>query len=81
MILANTADLKNYISVAQNFDFNSFLPYITKAINGYTKKYVGELHSFLSDEDSDDDSIKSQAREHLRSAIANFGYFLFTRRI
>jgi hypothetical protein len=79
MILATTDDLKKYISISQNFEFADFDIYIPKAINSYTRKYVGELHVFLKDEDSGDNAdILNEAREHLRSAIANFGYFLFT---
>lgn len=79
MILSTTADLKKYVSVAANFVFATFEPYITKAINGYTRKYVGKLHVFLEEEATGTGSeIKNEAREHLRSAIANFGMFLFT---
>ncbi|MBQ0907483.1 hypothetical protein KBJ98_02075 [Flavobacterium sp. F-328] len=79
MILTTTEDLKKYISVAQNFEFKDFEPYINKAINSYTNKYVGDLHALLKDEATNENAeILNQAREHLRSALANFGYFLFT---
>lgn len=79
MILNTTEDLKKYISVAQNFEFKDFELYIEKAINAYTRKYVGTLHFFLINEASGTNAaILNEAREHLRSAIANFGYFLFT---
>lgn len=79
MILSTTADLQKYISVSQNFTFQVFEPYITKALNSYTRKYVGELHEKLKDLSTEANAeILNQAREHLRSAIANFGYFLFT---
>ena len=79
MILSTTDDLKKYISVAQNFEFSDFEPYIEKAQNSYTCKYVGELHEFLKDEATEaNKEILNAARNHLRSAIANFGYFLFT---
>lgn len=81
MILTSTDDLKNYISVSKSFEFLDFKLYITKAINTYTYKYVGNLHEFLKDKDevlSPKAIIRNTAREYLRSAIANFGYFLFT---
>jgi hypothetical protein len=79
MILSTTADLQKYISVSQNFQFPVFETYITKALDSYTRKYVGELHEKLKDQASGDNAeILNQAREHLGSAIANFGYFLFT---
>lgn len=79
MILSTTADLQKYISVAPNFIFETFEPYITKALNSYTRKYVGDLHILLNETASDNNAtILNEAREHLRSAIANFGYFLFT---
>lgn len=79
MILATNEDLKKYISISQNFEFIDFEPYIEKALNSYIKKYVGELHLFLKDEASGVNAeILNQARKYLGSAIANFGYFLFT---
>ncbi|KIQ22645.1 hypothetical protein RT99_05925 [Flavobacterium sp. MEB061] len=80
MILETTADLKKYVSVAQSFEFTDFEPYITKAINSFTKKYIGNLHIFLKDEAADPDinfEIKNESREHLRNAIANFGLFIY----
>lgn len=79
MILSTTEDLRKYISVASNFQFASIEPYITKAINSYTKKYVGKLHVFLENQATGSGAdIKNEAREHLRSAIANFAMFLFS---
>lgn len=79
MILSTTADLQKYISVSQNFQFPVFEPYITKALNTYTYKYVGMLHEKLKDLSAGANAeILNEARGHLQSAIANFGYFLFT---
>jgi len=80
MILETTADLKKYVSVAQSFMFEDFEPYITKAVNTFTRKYLGNLHTFLADEALPPDisfSTKNEAREHLRDAIANFGMFIY----
>ena len=77
MIISNTAELRKYVSVNASFIFEDFAPYIDKAINSYTEKYVGKLHVILKDAESSDDSIKNQAREYLRAAIANFGFFLY----
>jgi len=78
MILANTSDLKKYVSIAQSFEFEDFEPYIQKAVNAYTHKYVGNLHTTLADEETGiNATIKNEAREHLRSAIANFGMYIY----
>ena len=78
MILANNADLKKYVSIAQSFEFADFEPYIQKAVNAYTHKYVGDLHVFLDAEATGTNATeKNKAREHLRSAIANFGMYIF----
>lgn len=78
MILETTADLKKYVSIYDSFQFADFEPYITKAVNTYTKKYVGNLHVELANEVTGTNSeIKNEAREHLRNAIANFGMFSF----
>jgi hypothetical protein len=80
MILDTTVDLKKYISIAESFQFPDFEPYITKAVNAFTKKYVGNLHILLKDESQTPDihfELKNEAREHLRNAIANFGYFIY----
>ena len=79
MIISDTPDLKKYISISDNFEFSDFAIYIPKAITAYIKKYVGDLPTLLDATATGPNSIvKNQAREHLRSAIANFGYFLFT---
>jgi len=80
MILETTADLKKYVSIAQSFEFSDFEPYITKAVNGFTKNYIGNLHIFLKDESATPDihfEIKNEAREHLRNVIANFGMYIY----
>lgn len=80
MILETTEDLKKYVSVAQSFQFEDFEPYITKAVNGFTKKYLGNLHVYLKDEVGAPDTafeIKNEAREHLRNVISNFGMFIY----
>ena len=49
MILETTVDLKKYVSIATSFEFADFEPYIIKAVNSFTKKYIGNLHIFLKD--------------------------------
>jgi hypothetical protein len=81
MILETTADLKKYVSLAQSFEFSDFEPYITKAVNSFTKKYVGNLHVFLQDVATPPDisfEVKNEAREHLRNAITNFGMYIYS---
>lgn len=78
MILNSTADLKKYISISGSFQFEDFEPYITKAVNTFTRKYVGDLHTTLKDLATGANSeIENEAREHLRNAISNFGYFIY----
>lgn len=80
MILDNTTDLKKHVSVANSFQFADFQPYITKAVNTFTRKYVGNLHIKLAtatEETEVNAAIKNEAREHLQNAISNFGYFLY----
>lgn len=78
MILANKTDLKKYVSIANSFEFKDFEPYIQKAVYAYTHKYVGNLHVELDAQATGTNaSIKNEAREHLRSAIANFGMYIF----
>lgn len=77
MILATVEDLKQYISIADSYQFEEFTPYITKAVNTFTKKYVGNLHIELAtDQTGTNAEVKNEAREHLRNAIANFGWFI-----
>jgi hypothetical protein len=78
MILETTTDLKKYLSISQNFDFVDFQPYLLKAKNSFTKKYVGSLDVTLAIAASGaNEIIINEAREHLRNALANFGYFLY----
>lgn len=77
MIISNTSELQKYIPVNDTFAFKPFEPYINKAINTYTRKYVGKLHVELAQTESAADSIKNEAREHLCSAIANFAFFIY----
>lgn len=80
MILANAADLMKYIPVQNTFAsiWDKFAPFIEKAANSYTVKHVGQLHKLLENAESgDEDSIRNQAREHLRSALANFAFFMY----
>lgn len=78
MILENKTDLKKYVSIADSFEFADFEPYIKKAVNAYTHKYVGNLHIELDAiATGTNATIQNEAREHLRSAIANFGMYIF----
>jgi hypothetical protein len=78
MILETTADLKEYIAISDSFVFTDFEPYIKKAINKFTRAYVGNLHEELENESAGENAeIKNEAREHLRNAIANFSWFLY----
>lgn len=78
MILNSTEDIKKYVPVAQNFEFDDFIPFHDKAINAFTRKYVGDLHEFLkSQSEGANADVKNKAREILRDAIANFGMYIF----
>lgn len=78
MILENTSDIKKYITVAGSFEFSDIESYITKAVNKFTYRYVGNLHVTLADVATGTNAdIKNEAREHLRSVLANFAWFLY----
>jgi hypothetical protein len=77
MIFSNTANLQQYVTVNDKFNFERFQPYITKAVNSFTNRYVGKLHEELEQAESGEDSIKNEAREHLKAALANFAMFLY----
>jgi hypothetical protein len=77
MIFSNTADLQQYVTVNDRFNFERFQPYVTKAVNSFTNRYVGKLHVELEQAESGEDSIKNEAREHLKAALANFAMFLY----
>ena len=77
MILTSTADLKQYIAISKNFNFADFSPYINKAVLKFTKKYVGNLHIELENAATGTNAtIKNEAREHLRNAVANLSLFM-----
>jgi hypothetical protein len=79
MILANTADLKKYVSIAASFEFADVEPFIDKAVDQFTRKYVGELHTELKDPATGTDAdLKNRARKHLQDALANFAFYLYS---
>lgn len=78
MILQTTSNLKKYIAIGESFVFDDFQPYINKAVLKFTKRYVGDLHTELQNVATGTNaSIKNEAREHLRNALANFSWFLY----
>lgn len=86
MILESTDQLKKYVSIASSFAFETFEPYINKAAQTFTKRYIGDLHLTINDlideeasgdESGDENDIYIEARELLRAAIANLGMFLY----
>lgn len=80
MILPSITDLKKYVAISKNLSpvWEDFVPYITKAVNQFTFKYVGALHLELKDEATGVNADKKNAaRELLREALANFSLFLY----
>ncbi|RZJ71081.1 DUF6712 family protein [Flavobacterium sp.] len=78
MILENTADLRKYVAVSNNLIFEDFEPYITKAVNHFTYKYLGDLQMYLGAEATGANAdVKNKARGMLREALSNFGLFLY----
>jgi hypothetical protein len=79
MILETTEDLKKYISISDSFVFEDFKPYVLKSVNTFLRKYAGNLHEQLEYQavGGSNAVIVNEAREFLRSAISNFGYFLY----
>lgn len=76
-MINSTNQLQQYISVAQNFDFESFEPYLKKANREFLKKYIGNLYNEISDMDIDTD-LKETVIDLVYTAAANFAYFLST---
>ncbi|RZJ92032.1 MAG: hypothetical protein EOO20_03300 [Chryseobacterium sp.] len=74
-ILSSTSDVKAHVSLAANFEFEDFKPYINKAIVKFTYRYVGNLHITLADEQVD--PVLAEARTRLQNAICNFGLFIY----
>lgn len=79
MILDNN-NLEKYISISPNFDFKSFVIYIPKAIRSFVYRYVGNLYQELKNAESDTEykEIKTQAKELIDTAVANFAFYLYT---
>ncbi len=79
-MIRNNEDLKKYVSVSPNFEFNDLVIYIPKAIRGYVKRYVGDLYEELNNAESEVDhsKIKTEAKELIDTAVANFAFYLFT---
>ncbi|MDM1378161.1 DUF6712 family protein [Myroides marinus] len=79
MILSNQ-DLQKYISISPNFDFKPFLIHIPKALRTYVKRYVGNLYQELEKAESEVEhtDIKTQAKELIDTAVANFAFYLYT---
>lgn len=73
-------DLKQFISIGSTFTFDVFEPYIKKANRTYIQQYVGKLYFELETIKTDDTfkEEKEEAQYLINTAIANFGYFLFT---
>lgn len=78
-ILSSTQDLKKHISVSQHFQFEDFEPFILKAVNKYTRRYVGNLHIILAEAASEGEfaDILNEGRYYLQEVIANFGMFIY----
>lgn len=68
-------DLKQFISIGQSFTFDVFEPYIKKANRTYIQQYVGKLYFELAVPTVE---IEKEVQYLIDTAIANFGYFLFT---
>lgn len=76
-MITSTTDLKKYISVTANFNFEAFEPYIEKAAMTYTVKYIGLLHKTLQNVGSDEHESLDQVRDLLDAALANFAMCLY----
>lgn len=79
-MINNKEDLKQYLSIAENFDFEDFAIYIPKALRSYIKRYVGNLYNELSTIDDSDPAatIKQEAQTLIDTAVANFAFYLYT---
>jgi len=79
-MINNKEDLKQYLSIAGNFDFEDFVIYIPKALRSYIKRYVGNLYKELGTIDDSDPAaaIKQEAQTLIDTAVANFAFYLYT---
>lgn len=76
-MIHNTDELKQYISVAKNFTFSEFEPYLKRANREFLQKYVGKLYEEIEDLSIDAD-VKDNVRDLVNTSIANFAYYLST---
>jgi|GEM_PF-3331331 len=78
-ILSTTEELQKHISVSSQFHFPDFEPYILKAVNKYTRRYLGNLHITLANEATEGEQmdILNEGRYYLQEVIANFGMFIY----
>lgn len=80
MILPSITDLKKYVAISKNLSpvWEDFMPYVTKAVNQFTFKFIGPLHIELEEVATGTNADKKNtARELLREALANFALFLY----
>lgn len=80
MILDSIADVKKYVSISETLKFADFQPYIKKAVNQFTYKYIGALDVELAEETAEaapNAVLKNEARELLREVLSNFGLLLY----
>lgn len=77
-MIQNTQNLKKYVSVSENFDFDEFAPYIDKAQRTYLQRYVGKLYFEQLPKTGEDLEVRKEAQKLVDCAMANFGYYLFT---
>lgn len=77
-MINNVEELKKYLSVSPNFDFEDFTIYIERANREFVSKYVGDLYTTINDMNINDESLKNKVINLLHTAVANFAYNLST---
>lgn len=79
-MITNTEELKKYVSVSPNFNFEDFSIYIPKAIRAYVKRYVGDLYKEIDSIEPGEEfyETKAEAKDLLDTAVANFAFYLYT---
>lgn len=77
-ILENIEEVKQFISVDNNYSFDEIRPYLRKAIRKYIKPFLGNIVKFnIEEHEGEKATEKNEVRCLLQEAIVNFGFYLY----
>ena len=76
-LFENIEEVKDFISIRGDYDFDEIRPYIRKACRKYIKPFCGEIYKELVDEQSGENAeIKNDIRSLLMESVINFAFYL-----